>query len=105
MRTTVSLCVAVVAALAIVGCGGSREVHSSDVAHKVKSALTAKVGKAPKSVTCPHDLDARVGATLTCKLTADDGTWLYVYVRVDRVSGDRAHFKIRASTKVHRPGH
>lgn len=71
-----------VAVTTLAGCGSgnddapapaSKAVPAAQVADTIATKLTAKVGRAPESVTCPSDLPSRKGATMTCLLNADGG--------------------------------
>ncbi len=61
--------------LLITGCSGSvgigdKVIDKSEVEQGASDALAKIVGQAPDTVTCPDDLDAKVGATERCTLTA-----------------------------------
>jgi hypothetical protein len=60
-------------------------VSTLDVEQDVKSSLASKVGQTPKSIDCPHGLDAKVGASERCVLTAGDGTKFGLTAKVIRV--------------------
>jgi hypothetical protein len=91
-------------ALAAAGCsssgGGSFTISKSDVEAKAKSALTKSVGTAPKSITCPSDLDAKMGASETCTLTAPNGDTVPLKVTVTNVSGSKYKLFFKVGTKV-----
>ena len=80
--------------LALAGCG-SATLSAGTVSKAAEDALEQQVGQRP-TVTCPKDLDAKVGATARCTLTADglDGTY-GVTVTVKSVQGDKAHFDVQ----------
>ncbi len=66
--------------LLVAGCSASVHVGSStpqvsktDLASKAKDALTKAVGETPRSLTCPSDLNAKVGASERCSLTDNAG--------------------------------
>jgi hypothetical protein len=71
--------IALVALAALAGCGDSTPtVKQSKVEDKISSGLEKEVGSKPDDITCPGDLEGKVGKTMTCKLTAgtdelDDG--------------------------------
>jgi hypothetical protein len=46
----------------------SHGVSKSDVASQITSKLTDAAGNKPDSVTCPSDLEAKVGAQLNCEM-------------------------------------
>jgi hypothetical protein len=72
---------------ATAACGDSPgHVAGADVANQIKTQLTASVGQAPDSVTCPNDLEATVGATTRCTLTTG-GLAYGVSVTVTAVHG------------------
>lgn len=85
----------------LAGCG-EKTVAAGEVASQVKASLTKKVGQAPKKITCPEDLRAEVGATLTCVLVAPDDSEVDVDVKVTSVADGRAKFDIQVGTQVRR---
>jgi hypothetical protein len=91
-------------ALALVACGGTvgvgeKVLNKSDVERGAKEQLTATVGQAPKSISCPGDMKARVGETQSCTLTADDGTKLGTTITVTKVNGGRATYEVAVDGK------
>ena len=56
-------CVSVVPALLLTGCSSQKTLAKSEVETQAQSALTASVGQQAPAITCPGDLDAKVGAT------------------------------------------
>lgn len=88
---------ALVAVLAVVGCGAAA-VDESQVEEKVKKALGEKVGREPESIDCPDDLPAEVGAALRCTLT-DSGLTYGVTVNVTKVDGSDVLFDIAVDQK------
>lgn len=93
------LAVPLIALLA--GCG-EKTVSQGEVESQVKASLTEKVGQAPKAITCPSDLPAEVGATMTCTLVATDDSEVDVAVEVTSIDGDTAKFGIEVGTEVRR---
>ena len=85
-------------AVAAAGCGGSNTLEASAVEQGAKDALAKTVGRAPQSIRCPKDLDAKVGASERCTLT-DHGTKLGMTVRVTRVHDDKANFDVVVDQK------
>ena len=84
--------------LGLAGCGAS-SVKAADVATAAEDSLEQQVGARP-DVTCPDDLEAKVGATTRCSLTAEglDGTY-GVTVRVTEVDGGRASFDVQVDSQ------
>lgn len=99
LRRTLALVGLAGAALALTACSASASVGTTptvakaDVEKQITTQLTAQVGKAPDSVTCPSDLTAEVGATLVCTLTSA-GSTDNVNVKVTSVTGGTAKFDI-----------
>ncbi|MDX6648377.1 MAG: hypothetical protein QOJ97_328 [Solirubrobacteraceae bacterium] len=82
-------------ALALAACGaGEKILPKADVEQAAKEQLTATVGQTPKSIGCPGDMKAKVGETMRCTLTADDGTKLGVTITVKKVDGDKATYEV-----------
>ena len=81
--------------LVVVGCGaGEKVLPKEDVEKGSRDALTKAVGKAPQSVSCPEDLDAKVGASERCTLTDDQGNKLGMTVSVKAVKDDNATYEV-----------
>ena len=93
VRRTALLALLPVIAVTTAGCGPS-VVPAREVATAAEQALEKQVGTRP-NISCPHDLEAKVGATTRCTLTADglDGTY-GVTVRVRSVQGGKANFDV-----------
>ena len=80
-------------ALALAGCGAGT-LGASTVEEGAADALEEQVGIRPE-VSCPDDLEAEVGASMQCTLTAgDDPTEYPVTVTVSSVEGDTANFDV-----------
>ena len=79
---------------------GTKRVEEAELEEQVKSSLTQQIGQAPKAIDCPGDLDAEVGATQKCVLTADDNSTVDVNVKVTSVQDDKALFDIQVADKV-----
>ncbi|WP_084436031.1 DUF4333 domain-containing protein [Aldersonia kunmingensis] len=85
-------CVVALSAPVLAGCSaevsiGDKTVDKDKVAEQVSTQLAEQVGTTPESVDCPEDLDAKVGATLTCTLT-HEGESYNVDVTVTSVDED-----------------
>ncbi|CPU54748.1 DUF4333 domain-containing protein [Mycobacteroides abscessus] len=70
-------------------------VSKEQLADQTKQKLTAKVGVEPKSVVCDGPLDAKVGATQRCVLTAPDDSRIGVTVTASKVEGSTVEFDIQ----------
>lgn len=68
---------ALAAALVLPACGPNelevQPVGTEDLAQEVAQRLASEIGYEPE-VDCPDELPAEVGATVTCQLTAPNGT-------------------------------
>ena len=72
----------------------SMTLARAEVATKAEEALEAEVGSRPE-ISCPEDLEAKVGAETRCILTAvDDPTEYGVTITVTAVDGSDAEFDI-----------
>ncbi len=69
----------------------SHPVSKSDVASQITQKLTDAAGNKPDSVTCPGDLDAKVGAQLNCEMKVKNETF-NVNVTVTSVNGSEVKF-------------
>ncbi|MFF8729443.1 DUF4333 domain-containing protein [Streptomyces sp. NPDC015171] len=94
----------------LVGCSVSAKVDRSTPkisANKLETTLSAKLAAAtgqPKpKVRCPKDLAGRVGTTMRCELTADDGSTLGVSVKVTSVNDGQIKYDFAADDKASPP--
>ena len=99
MKPHATLLALFIALLAMAGCSasvsiGDKVLDKSEVEQGASAALAKVVGRAPDSVTCPDDLDAKVGATERCSLTAGGDT-LGMTVTVKSVEGDTANYEVK----------
>ena len=78
---------------------GTATVDKGDVASAAEDSLEQQVGQRP-DVSCPKDLEAEVGATTRCTLTAEglDGTY-GVTVTVTEVEDDQASFDVQVDSE------
>jgi len=84
--------------LALAGCG-TGTVAKADVATAAEDLLEKQVGQRP-DVTCPDDLEAKVGATTRCTVTLEGFEGTYgVTVTVTHVDDDRARFDVQVDTE------
>ena len=91
---------AVPVALAFAACG-TGSVSSDELEKTVSTKLKQQVGVAPKSVACPDTgLEAKVGAKVTCVLTADNGDKVDVFLTATKVDGSNVNFDFKVGTKV-----
>ena len=93
VRGVVTVVLAGLVMLGAVACGSS--VSKEDLQSQVSQQLTAQVGQAPESVTCPDDLDAEVGRSTRCQLRTTDGTTYGVGVTVTKVENSNVSFDIQ----------
>ncbi|WP_338701165.1 DUF4333 domain-containing protein [Streptomyces sp. Q6] len=87
----------------LVGCSGSVSVGSTDpkvskskLADTVAEQLAKTTGQPEPDITCPEDLEGKVGTTTRCTLTASDGSTLGITVKVSKVEGKNVDFDIQA---------
>lgn len=85
----------VAAALATALSSCTATVAQSDVEKQITSKLALNDGSHPDSASCPGDLDAKVGATMTCTATAGSDT-ADIKVTVTKVDGSDVNFDIEA---------
>ena len=92
--------VLVVALIALAGCGDSAPtVKQSEVEKEVSSQLEQQVGQAPDDISCPGDLEGKVGTEMRCTLTAGEDE-LGVSVKVTSVDGDNVKFDIQVDQET-----
>ena len=94
------LAIAVLAALGLAGCTST--LSASDIASQAKTDLNRHLAaqgatKRVASVSCPRDLDARVGASEVCSGVGTPGNaHLNITATVTSVSGSTAHVSFNA---------
>jgi predicted metalloprotease len=83
-----------------VGCGGGDDtVSTNEIEEKAKTALTKEAGQAPKSISCPNDLDAEQGAKETCTLTDNQGNTYDMTAEITSVDGDNVEFHFQVANQ------
>lgn len=87
-----SVAVALLSAVVLSSCGAST-VAQSDVEDEIVAKFVDADGKHPDSASCPDDLKADKGETMTCTATLGDTT-VDVDVTVTKVDGDTVLFDI-----------
>ncbi len=98
MRRTVLL--TVMAAFGLAACGGDPVVERSEVEKQTRAGLTKFAGREAPPVTCPEELEAKVGATTRCRTDFPDGNRLGITVKVTSVKDERVNFDIKADEKL-----
>ncbi|MFL6090007.1 MAG: DUF4333 domain-containing protein [Aeromicrobium sp.] len=78
-------------AVLLTGC--SKTVSKADVEKQSATQLAAVTNQPVPKVTCPGDLEAKVGATMKCTLVAKGDTVKYpVTITVTSLKGGKANF-------------
>lgn len=90
---------AAVPALLLVGCSQTKVIPQAEVQTQAAAALTAKVGQESPPITCPADLEAKVGASEVCAITLD-GKVYDVTITVNSIdsSTDKAIFDVSVAS-------
>jgi molybdopterin-biosynthesis enzyme MoeA-like protein len=91
--------VALVAGCSVSIGAGSPALGRHQVEKEVSDRLTQKVGQRPKAITCPGDLEAKVGTTMRCRLEADDGSKIGLTLTVTSVKGKHVRYNIQVDKK------
>ena len=84
-----------VAAL-LAGCSsGDKTVDRADVEKEAATQLAAQVNQPEPDISCPDDLDAKVGATMECELSVKGDDAVYpVHIKVTSVKDGDAKFDV-----------
>lgn len=82
----------VLSVFVLAGCGAS-VVAEKDLEKGVSDQLTESVGQAPDDIDCPGDLEAEVGTTMRCTLTAGPDE-LGLTVTVTEVDGSEINYEV-----------
>lgn len=91
MRRSSLAALALVAGATLAGC--STSASQADVEEQITTQLEGQLGAAPEDVSCPGDLAAEKGETMTCTMTASEVEY-DVEVTVTGVDGDTINFDI-----------
>lgn len=90
---------AAVLALAVFAAGcGEDVVSKTDVEQSVMTQLSASVGQQAPPITCPGDLEAKVGATLTCAIDLEGKTF-DVNVEVTKLEDGKAVYDVEVASE------
>jgi hypothetical protein len=98
---------AALAALALTGCTASASasrtpyLDRATVEGKTAQMLAAERGEVPDSISCPEDLQGRVGVTMRCALTAD-GHEYGVTVEVTEIKDRQVFFHVAVDDEPQR---
>src|ERR1700750_2706705 len=71
--------------------GSSKAVPKDDIVKSISDKMTDAAGNKPDTVSCPGDLDAKVGATLNCRMQVK-GKPFNVLVTVTSVDGSNVKY-------------
>ena len=98
LRTVFTTLITVVVLGALTSCSGSvsvgdSSVSSGDVEAQMMSELKDVDGQGPDDASCPDDLKAEVGASITCTATSGDQSFDIEAV-VTTVDGDNVEFDL-----------
>lgn len=91
MRTSALAALVLVAGATLAGC--SNAASQADVEAQISSQLEGELGSAPQDVSCPDDLEAEEGQTMTCTITVEDVEY-DVAVEVTSVEDETVNFDI-----------
>lgn len=94
-----------VAALVACTASGSANVRGSTVAKSIieqtaSKQISDRFGGGSYKVTCPHDLVAKAGASMTCLTTFPDGERFTGTAKVTSVSAGKAQWTYKASGEL-----
>lgn len=98
LKSLAAAFITVIALGSLASCSGSvsvgaKAVSASDVEDQIMSQLTDADGVGPDSASCPDDLEAKVGATLTCTATSGTET-VNIEAKVTSVDGTDVNFDL-----------
>jgi hypothetical protein len=86
-------------AFGLAACSGTATLSAEEVANGAEDALEQEVGQRP-DITCPDDVEAKVGNETRCTLTAEGLPGEYgVSVKITSVEGDTANFDVQVDSE------
>jgi hypothetical protein len=96
-----------VAAAGLVSCTASAtttvsssSISKATIEQGASKQISDRFGGGSYKVTCPHDLAAEKGASMTCIVTFPDGEKFTGTAKVTSVSGGKAHWTYTASAEA-----
>ena len=104
-RTTAArngaVAVALLAAVfALTSCSQTKTLSKAEVETQAAAALTAQVGQQSPPITCPGDLEAKVGVSEVCAITLDSGVYdVTITVTSLDEATDNATFDVKVATQ------
>ena len=84
------------AALAVFVSGCSATINPDGAAKSVADVVSRETGFKPKDVSCPSDVDAKVGVEFDCKFTGPEATEYTAHMKVTRVDDDDVEFSVES---------
>ncbi len=101
MNAAAKLIAVIVAVSTLAACNasvsvGTKKLDKDALQSEVQTQLTNAVGEEAPPITCPGDLDAEVGESITCTLTDDTGTY-DVVVTVNSIENGTADLDIQVA--------
>ena len=91
-RNAIVLSAVAIPVLAMSACSSTKYVSKTDVETQSQQQLSATVGSAVPAITCPADLEAKVGTVMVCSITATESGSTYdvtiTVTSIDEASGN-----------------
>ena len=85
-------------AFLVAGCSSQKMLFQSEVETQSQAALTATIGQQAPAISCPGDLEAKVGATETCAVTINNSVFdVTVTVTSFDDTNDNANFDVQVA--------
>jgi hypothetical protein len=99
-RVRVIAGVLLASALVVSACSQTKTLSKSEVETQAAAALTAQVGQQSPPITCPGDLEAKVGASEVCAITLDSGVYdVTISVTSFDETSNNATFDVQVATQ------
>ena len=92
LKSALATIAVLAASVSLTSCGAA-SVSAEDVESQITGELKGADGSSPDAADCPDDLEAEVGATMTCTITVGEDE-LEVEVKVTEVEDGTAKFAI-----------
>ncbi len=92
LRLGLGIALAATLAVGLAACG-EKTVEADSAAASVTDVVAEQTGFEPDDVSCPDDVEAKVGVTFECDFTGPDGDYV-AEVEIVEVSGDEAQFRV-----------
>jgi hypothetical protein len=85
--------------LALPACGDKKTIKPAGAEKSVVDVVSGQTGFRPTDVSCPSDVEAKVGVTFDCRFTGPEGPYV-AHMTVTKVDGNDVFFRVITERRV-----